>query len=323
MPFQKYNVADNAFSTLLVGISAGALSLQIQAGNGVRFPANNFPATLVKYTVSGDETSPVVSREKVLVTNNATDTFTITRGFDGDTPASFAAGDFIYLNVISKIVEDIQDEVSRLEADKIDIVDAVALTGNQTVDWIKKFLDYPEIDVYVAPTANEQFAPKKYVDDITAIVGEIKIWPTGTAPTNYLICDGASLLRTGTYAALFAVIGTSYGAVDGTHFNIPNIKGKVVVGFNSSETEFDALGETGGEKTHLLTSAESGLPAHSHSLSTAFGSTTTAGGILYPSGLAWGSFYQVVSASATTAANASTAHNNLQPYIVLNYIIRF
>lgn len=128
MAFVKYNTKDNAYSTLLVGISASATSLGVQAGNGTRFPSGNFIATIVQYTTLGDETSAVVKREKVLVSNNATDTFTITRGFGGDTPVAFNAGDFIYLHNVSAITTDMQDEITRLEADKADIADAVMLT---------------------------------------------------------------------------------------------------------------------------------------------------------------------------------------------------
>ena len=59
------------------------------------------------------------------------------------------------------------------------------------------------------------------------------MWPTLTAPTDWLLCDGASLDRT-TYAALFAVIGATYGAVDGTHFTLPDLRGRVPVGRGSN-----------------------------------------------------------------------------------------
>lgn len=121
MAFVKYNVKDNANSTLLVGISAGATSLQVQAGAGVKFPSSNFIGTIVQYTAVGDETSAVVKREKVLVSNNATDTFMITKGFGGDTPVAFDAGDFIYLHNVSAITTDIQDEVTRIESAKLNI----------------------------------------------------------------------------------------------------------------------------------------------------------------------------------------------------------
>jgi len=144
------------------------------------------------------------------------------------------------------------------------------------------------------------------------------MWTTGTAPTNWLICDGTAVSRT-TYATLFGVIGTVYGVGDGsTTFNIPNLKGRVVVGFDSTQTEFDALGETGGAKTHLLTSAESGVPAHTHLLPIfSGGGGTAATQQTEANNTANGQF----TSSANATANASTAHNNLQPYFTLNYII--
>lgn len=96
----------------------------------------------------------------------------------------------------------------------------------------------------------------------TETTGVCKVWLTGTPPTGYLLCDGAAVSRT-TYAALFAVISTTFGAGDGTTtFNLPNMKGRVVCGYDSAQTEFDAIGETGGAKTHTLTSAE--MPSHTH-----------------------------------------------------------
>jgi microcystin-dependent protein len=81
-----------------------------------------------------------------------------------------------------------------------------------------------------------------------------------TAPTGYLLCNGASLLRAGTYAALFAVIGTSYGAVDGTHFNVPDHRDRFPVGAGTTY----AAGSTGGLASVALTTAEA--PVHSHGL---------------------------------------------------------
>lgn len=142
--------------------------------------------------------------------------------------------------------------------------------------------------------------------------GSIKAWPAASAPSGYLLADGSAVSRS-TYAALFALISTTYGVGDGaTTFNVPNLKGKVIVGYNSAETEFDALGETGGEKTHTLTVPE--IPSHSHSI----GTVNLSGG--------W-----VAAQSSNTAADHSYqsgstggggAHNNLQPYITLNYIIK-
>lgn len=94
--------------------------------------------------------------------------------------------------------------------------------------------------------------------------GAILAWPTATAPTGWLICDGQALSTT-TYADLFAVVGYTYGG-SGSTFNLPNMKGRVPVGLDSAQTEFDALGETGGAKTHTLTSSE--MPGHTHGVGT-------------------------------------------------------
>src|SRR5690606_36416662 len=83
-----------------------------------------------------------------------------------------------------------------------------------------------------------------------------------TAPQGHLLCDGSEVLRED-YPVLFSVIGTTYGAGDGsTTFNLPNLKGRVVVGVDESQTEFSELGLKGGAKTHKLTVAE--MPKHTH-----------------------------------------------------------
>jgi len=163
------------------------------------------------------------------------------------------------------------------------------------------------------------------------MTGEIKMWPVSTIPSGWQICDGAALNRT-TFASLFAVLGTLYGAGDGsTTFNVPNMKGRVPVGFDSGQTEFDATGETGGEKTHTLTSAE--MPAHTH-VQNAHAHTFQGNGALTDgsSGTAYvvnsGTFYgfRAQQMASATAVNQSTggggSHNNLQPYIVVRYIIK-
>ena len=78
------------------------------------------------------------------------------------------------------------------------------------------------------------------------------------APENYLFCDGSAVSRT-TYATLFGVIGTTFGAGDGsTTFNVPDLSGRVPLGVSSTHL----LGSTGGSETVTLTEQE--LPAHVH-----------------------------------------------------------
>jgi microcystin-dependent protein len=163
-------------------------------------------------------------------------------------------------------------------------------------------------------TASQQNTLASY----TSPTGSVTAFAGSTVPTNWLLCDGTAVSRD-TYEELFTLIGTTYGVGDGsTTFNLPNLKGRVPVGFDSTQTEFDALGETGGAKTHTLTSAE--MPAHRHDIqrnNVAASSTGADASTVYRSVADTGATY-----SSTQNTGGGGAHNNLQPYIVLNYIIK-
>jgi microcystin-dependent protein len=167
--------------------------------------------------------------------------------------------------------------------------------------------------------------------------GALFAWPAAAAPTGYRLCDGSPVSRS-TYSDLFAVIGTTYGAGDGsTTFNLPNLKGRVPAGLDAAQTEFNTLGKIGGEKTHVLTAAE--MPVHNHSWSgNVSGSGQANNNVLYDTGgssgvtpqagsrsLQWGqvgvSWSGSVSGSVGNAGSGG-AHNVLQPYVTLNYIIK-
>jgi len=136
-------------------------------------------------------------------------------------------------------------------------------------------------------------------DEITAArlnsimpVGSVITYTGSDAPNNFLICDGQAVSRE-TYADLFAVISTKYGVGDGsTTFNIPNLKGKVPVGLDSGDADFNDRGKSGGAKTHY------------HTLKT-----------YNPS--------QGVSEYSKNFDIDTDAKSNLQPYLVINYIIRY
>jgi microcystin-dependent protein len=95
--------------------------------------------------------------------------------------------------------------------------------------------------------------------------GSVMQFAGSTAPDDYLLCTGQSVSTT-TYANLFAVIGYTYGG-SGSSFAIPNLQGRIPVGRDVSQTEFDALGETSGTKTVTLTTEN--MAAHTHSGTTA------------------------------------------------------
>jgi len=170
--------------------------------------------------------------------------------------------------------------------------------------------------------------------------GVVAVFASNTIPTGWLLCDG-SLVSRSTYAALFTAIGTVYGAGDGsTTFALPNLSGRVAVGKGTAP--FGALGNMGGEITHKLTVAE--MPSHTHTQNAHAHAITN--GLNGPNGLSassgsggddgnwcftdvtqasqpWGAFM----ANWATATNQSTggdgAHNVLQPYMVMNYVIKY
>jgi microcystin-dependent protein len=146
------------------------------------------------------------------------------------------------------------------------------------------------------------------------ITGVIKQYAGVTAPAGYLLCNGAAVNRT-TYAALFSIVGTLYGIGDGsTTFNIPDLRGRVAVGYLSGDSYFGTLGESGGEETHTLTTNE--MPSHSHTVIRDMGGSAGAG-----AGPAWtnGS----TTGPSTNPTGGGEAHNNLQPYLTVNHIIKY
>lgn len=172
----------------------------------------------------------------------------------------------------------------------------------------------------------DQLAPD--IAQQIGIVGEVRMWLTNTAPNEWLICDGSSIDK-GVYSALFDVIGYTYGGA-GNVFNLPNMKGKVMVGRDAGQVEFANLGTSGGSKTHTLSINE--IPSHNHNLTdpghnhgyhrgVAVGNTGIQGGIDI-------GYYDDFTDTATTGITIQSeggglAHNNLQPYLTVQWIIKY
>ena len=154
--------------------------------------------------------------------------------------------------------------------------------------------------------------------------GAIIAYAGSTAPTNYLLCDGSVVSQT-TYAALYAVVSTTYntGGEGAGNFRLPNLKGRTVVGRDSGDTDWDTLGETRGSKTHTL--AESEIPSHTHgpgSYETNFQSVTNTTVTGAAGRLTTGTGVTRAVSGTSGATGGGGSHNNIQPSIVLNYLIR-
>lgn len=166
-------------------------------------------------------------------------------------------------------------------------------------------------------------------------VGMIVMYAGLTIPTGWLLCDGTGY-ATSTYPALFAAIGTTYGSTNG--FQVPSMNQRIAVGAGGTAegalTSTDgagvgiteaglgrSIGSTGGHSSVTLTSAQSGLPSHTHQWTDTYrGYITTlgAGAEYVNSGQSEVTDYT----STTTASNASSSHTNIMPYMYVRYIIK-
>ena len=159
------------------------------------------------------------------------------------------------------------------------------------------------------------------------------------SPDGWIICDGRSL-ATADYPNLFQAIEYTYGG-SGSNFNIPDLRGRVAAGKNNMGTQGDAnlittggagfngdtLGATGGAQSVTLTHEQSGLPSHRHTV-TAY--TTNSDGDnadfirrMTQDRSTSGTFNTSSAGGGTGTGNdAQEAHNNVQPTIILYYIIK-
>lgn len=159
------------------------------------------------------------------------------------------------------------------------------------------------------------------VTDNTSPIGEIKGWAGASDPadTRFVLCDGRAISRS-TYATLFTLINTTYGVGNGsTTFNIPDLRGRTLVAVDGAAarlTANDALGNASGEEKHTLTETE--MPSHTHPAATGGGFAQFSGA----GALASGSAIPGQTQTATGSAGSGVAHNNMQPYLVAQYILR-
>ncbi len=136
-------------------------------------------------------------------------------------------------------------------------------------------------------------------------IGSIILFAGTDIPTGWMLCDGTSLSEE-EYPQLFDKIGYTYGG-SGTSFSLPNFKGRVGVGKDTTKSYCDNLGETGG-------SVE--LQAHSHNLTVAYNT----GGTQYGATVVGGTSKDYLAGYVNQEGTGNSG--NLQPYIVVNYIIK-
>jgi microcystin-dependent protein len=168
-----------------------------------------------------------------------------------------------------------------------------------------------------------------------AFIGEVRAVGFNWFPEGWLPCDGR-LLNPQQYATLYAVIGNTYGGTAPSTFALPNLNGKAITGVGQAPGLTDrTLGENYGTEQVTLTSTS--MANHTHVVQVAVANdaahpnTETPGPAVYIGHLAGASgTFSYAAGSSAAAAMASqilapqgsgTAHENRQPYLVMNYII--
>jgi microcystin-dependent protein len=178
-------------------------------------------------------------------------------------------------------------------------------------------------------------------------VGVVTAFAGSAAPSGYLLCDGTAVSRT-TYASLYAIIGTTYGSGDGsTTFNLPDLRSKTIVGVGQGTGLTNrTLASTSGSETKTLTTTE--LPSHNHGVTdpghfhfvsggttddrnfTGSGNTSQMYGVFADSGgyNDADNYYGRNTNTKTTGISINNtgggaAFNIMNPFLALNYIIKF
>lgn len=157
----------------------------------------------------------------------------------------------------------------------------------------------------------------------TPFLGEIKLFPMNWAPAGWHICDG-TLLSISQYSALFALLGTTYGGNGTSNFALPDLRGRTPIHYGPIYTQ----GETDGTENVTLTIGQ--IPTHTHNLmamaangnnttpmNNAFANIADTAGPKY----APDSPQQALTVASVSLVGGNIPHENLQPFLVLNYAI--
>lgn len=323
-----YEYTATSGQTTFSGADDNAATLSYRVGNiqivmnGVVLDPSDFTATSGTSVVlaSGATTGD-------LVNIYAFKSFTVADTVSASAGGTFAAN----VNITARL--DVDN--LRLDGNAITSIDTdgdITLTPNGSGSVVIDGLSMPQAD----GSANQVLKT-----DGSGNLGFTTFLPSGTvlpfagstAPSGYQLCYGQAISRT-TYASLFSAIGTTYGSGDGsTTFNVPDLRGRTIAGQDdmggssanrltnqSGGVDGDTLGGAGGAETHTLTTAQ--LASHSHSatsltLTDADDTGSTPNSAEHnPTGNLRQTYTPAIGSTG-----GDSAHNNVQPTLILNYMI--
>lgn len=175
------------------------------------------------------------------------------------------------------------------------------------------------------------------IDSLLPMIGEVRATSFAFAPQGWKKCNG-ELLAPSAFPELFALIGTTYGGDGVDTFALPNLCGRIPLGYGATAgLSAYTIGQTGGEETHQLTTDE--MPVHEHNFSPQYNidaaqnETPQNGDVPATSNFPGSLGAQNVKSfgpptitvngleSNTTSTGSGQPHNIIQPYLALNYII--
>lgn len=306
--------ANNATGKLGGDITTSSTTLILQTGNGALFPSptggDYFPITVVK----ADGTLEIMK-----CTARSVDTLTVTRSQEGTTAKAFTIGDRVSLRMTAGSLVDFVSNKQPLDTT------LTALSGLVTA--ADKIIYATGVDAF-AVTPLTSFA-RSLLDDADAAAlcttiglswcnnsyGMIAAFAANVIPTGWLKCNGAAVSRT-TYENLFARIGTTYGAGDGsTTFNLPDLRGETIRGWDDARgvdsgrtfgswqdgqnVSHTHTGTTSSDSHTHTWSGTTSSNSHTHTATAAKSGGQVGGGATGSSGV-------ITSATITTSSDAHT-----------------
>lgn len=155
----------------------------------------------------------------------------------------------------------------------------------------------------------------------TVPIGTLNPYIGTTAPFGYLICEGQLVSKT-TYPELYAICGSTFGTETATEFYLPDLRGQTIAGYKSGDSTFGTLGGLIGEATHILTIDE--MPSHNHTARTSgkYSKSATSGSTTNRVDASGTSSTATPYTTTINNTGGGQAHNNIQPTMVLNWIVK-